>query len=318
MGTPNTPADSLTMTARDWLMLVALAGVWGASYFFGKVAVADIGPLTVVFGRVLLAAAILHAVIRLRGVSIPTTREAWISFFVMGAINSAIPYTLIFWGETRISSGLAAILTAMVPIFTVIVAHLVTVDEKLTAGKVAGIGLGLAGVLVIMADDLDGLTAGSGLAKLAVIGATISYAFSGIYGRRLKGRPPLELAWGQMCAATVLLLPLVLIVDRPWATAAWEMDAVLSVLALAIFSTALAYLVFFRLLARVGATNTSLVTFLIPVSSLLLGFLFLDEALVAVQLLGMLLIVAGMAVIDGRLVQRVMSRTSVLADLPAD
>lgn len=317
MRSPSAP-QPLTMTARDWLMLVALALVWGASYFFGKVAVADIGPLTVVFGRVVLAAAILSVVIRLRGVPFPTTRSDWEPFVVMGAINSALPYTLIFWGETRISSGLAAILTAMVPIFTVIVAHLLTADEKLTPGKVAGIGLGMAGVLVIMADDLDGLGDGSGIAKLAVIGATISYAFSGIYGRRLKGKAPLVLAWGQMCAASVLLLPLVLAVDRPWATADWRLDAVLSVLALAVFSTALAYMVFFRLLARVGATNTSLVTFLIPISSLLLGFLFLDEALVAVQLLGMLLIGAGMTVIDGRLLRRVRARRPVLADRPAD
>jgi drug/metabolite transporter (DMT)-like permease len=299
-------------------MLAALALLWGASYFFGKVAVEDIGPLTVVFGRVVVAAAILSLMIRARGMSLPATRQAWVPSFVMGAINSAIPYTLIFWGETRISSGLAAILTAMVPIFTVIVAHLLTTDERLSPAKAAGIGLGMAGVLVILGDDLGGLASGSGLAKLAVIGATISYAFSGIYGRRLKGQAPLVLAWGQMCAASVLLLPLVLVVDRPWATAQWRLDAVLSVLALAVFSTAIAYLLFFRLLARIGATNTSLVTFLIPVSSLLLGFLFLDEPLVAIQLLGMLLIASGMAVTDGRLLRRWRPAATVLAERPAE
>ncbi len=306
------------MNARDWLMLLALSGVWGASYFFGKVAVEDIGPLTVVLGRVALAAAILYLVIRLRGIAIPTSRADWQGFFVMGLLNSAIPYSLIFWGETRIDSGLAAILTATVPIFTVIVAHFWTVDERMNPAKAAGIGLGMAGVVVIMGSDLGAIGSGSGLAKLAIIGATISYAFSGIYGRRLKGKTPLVLAWGQMCAATVFLLPLVLFVDRPWSSATWTTDAVLSVIALATLCTALAYMIFFRLLATVGATNTSLVTFLIPVSSLVLGTLFLDEELVLVQLLGMLLIIGGMAVIDGRLWKRFGHRRNVLIELPVE
>ena len=299
-------------------MLLALSGVWGASYFFGKIAVEDIGPLTVAFGRVVLAAAILYAVIRLRGIEIPRSKADWQGFFVMGLLNSAIPYSLIFWGETRIDSGLAAILTATVPIFTVIVAHFWTVDEKMNPAKAAGIGLGMAGVVIIMGRDLGAIGSGSGLAKLAIIGATISYAFSGIYGRRLKGKTPLILAWGQMCAATVFLLPLVLFVDRPWSSATWTADAVLSVIALATLCTALAYMIFFRLLATVGATNTSLVTFLIPVSSLILGTLFLDEDLVLVQLLGMLLIIAGMAVIDGRLWKRFGRRRKAYAPLPAD
>lgn len=306
------------MTSRDWLMLLALSAVWGASYFFGKVAVEDIGPLTVVLGRVALAAAILFAVIRVRGIPIPTERADWRGFFVMGLLNSAIPYSLIFWGETRIDSGLAAILTATVPIFTVIVAHVWTVDEKLNPAKAAGIGLGMAGVVIIMGRDLGALGSGGGLAKLAIIGATISYAFSGIYGRRLKGKTPLMLAWGQMCAATVFLLPLVLLVDRPWRSATWEADAVLSVIALATLCTALAYMIFFRLLATVGATNTSLVTFLIPISSLILGTLFLDEQLVGVQLMGMLLIVGGMAVIDGRLLKRLHKRRPRLVERPAE
>ncbi len=313
-GTPAT----LTMSGRDWLLLVCLALLWGGSYFFAKVAVEDVGPLTVVFGRVVIAAAILTLVLRIRRIPLPSTRDDWVPFFVMGAINSAIPYTLIFWGETRISSGLAAILTALVPVFTVIAAHFLTSDEKLTPLKATGIGLGLVGVLVILGEDLGDIAGGGTLAKLAVIGATISYAFSGIYGRRLKGKSPMVLTWGQMCAATVLMLPLVLFVDRPWATAAWEADAVLSIVALAVFSTAIAYLIFFRLLARAGATNVSLVTFLIPISSLILGTALLSEPLVAIQLLGMLLIGAGMAVIDGRLVRRFARPKPVLADRPAD
>jgi len=298
------PAPNLTMSTRDWLWLIGLAIIWGASYFFGKVAVEDIGPLTVAFGRVIVATAILYVVIRLRQIPIPRTRDDWIPFFAMGVLNSALPYSLIFWGVTSISSGLAAILTATVPIFTVIVAHFWTIDEKMSTAKAVGIGLGMAGVVVIMGRDLGAITSGSGLAKIAIVGASISYAFSGIYGRRLRGKSPLILAWGQMCAATVLMLPLVLFVDHPWSTAEWKMDAVLSVIALATLCTAIAYMIFFRMLATIGATNTSLVTFMIPASSILLGFVFLNEPLVAVQLLGMGLIIAGMAVIDGRLARR--------------
>jgi drug/metabolite transporter (DMT)-like permease len=310
--------SGFSISGRDWLWLLVLATVWGGSYFFGKVAVKDIGPLTVVLGRVVIAAMILYIVMRARGIAIPTTRAQWEPFFVMGMINSAVPYSLIFWGETRIASGLAAILTAAAPIFTVIVAHFLTKDERLTPAKAAGIGLGMAGVIVIMSEDLGDIGSGSGLAKLAIVGATISYAFSGIYGRRLKGRDPIELAWGQMMAATVLMLPLVLLVDRPWATAEWRLDAVLSVLALAVLSTAIAYMIFFRLLANIGATNTSLVAFLIPVSSLILGAAFLDEPFVAVQLLGMGLIIAGMAVIDGRLTRRFRAGSPSLRELRAD
>ncbi len=292
---------SLTVTSSDWLLLASLGLLWGGSYFFAKIAVEDIGPLTVVFGRVPLAAIILSVPIWLRHLPIPRTWPEWKPLLVMGALNSAVPYTLIFWGETRIASGLAAILTATVPIFTVIVAHYWTVDERITPARAAGIGLGLAGVIVIMQNDLGSITRGSGLAKLAVVGAAVSYAISGVYGRRLSGRPPLVLAWGQMCAATIFLLPMVVFVDRPWSTATWHLDAVMSVIALAVLSTSLAYLIFFRLLAQVGATNTSLVTFLIPISSLLLGGIFLNEVLGLNQVIGMVLIGCGMLVIDGRL-----------------
>ena len=309
--------SGFSISGRDWLWLIVLATVWGGSYFFGKVAVEDIGPLTVVLGRVVIAAMILYIVMRARNIPIPNTRAQWEPFFVMGLINSAIPYSLIFWGETRISSGLAAILTAAVPIFTVIVAHFLTTDERLTPAKAAGIGLGMAGVVVIMSEDLGDIASGSGLAKLAIVGATVSTRSPGFtVGGSRAGSDRTGL--GPDVAATVLMLPLVLVVDRPWATAAWHLDAVLSVLALAVLSTAIAYMIFFRLLARIGATNTSLVTFLIPVSSLILGAAFLDEPFVAIQLLGMALIVSGMAVIDGRLTRRFRAGSPSLRELRAD
>ncbi|MGN6030925.1 MAG: DMT family transporter [Thermomicrobiales bacterium] len=301
-----------TMSGRDWLLLILLATVWGASYFFVKVAVRDIGPFTVAFVRVLLAALIILAIMRLRGMGIPRSRDTWTAYLVLGLTNSALPYSLIFWGETRIPSGLAGILTAMVPVWTVLAAHVLTTDERLSGAKVAGIGLGMLGVIVIMGEDLGSIGDGSILGKVAVVAATMLYGFSNVFARRVKQRPPLELAWGQMTMATLWMLPLAL-VDRPWATATWSRQAVGAVLALTLVSTVLAYLVYFRLLGEVGATNTSLIGFLIPISALLLGAVFLHERLVPIQLAGMLLIIAGMALIDGRLWRRLLARRPATA-----
>lgn len=300
---PSTSSSQTLMNGRDWLLLILLATVWGGSYFFVKVAVRDIGPLTVVFVRVLLASLILFAIMRVRGLGIPRDRQTWIAYAVLGLINSALPYSLIFWGETRISSGLTGILTAMVPIWTVLAAHLLTHDERLTGLKIAGITVGMVGVVVIMGEDLGSLGDGGLLGKLAVILATMLYGFANVFARRVKGRPPLELAWGQLITATVWMVPLALI-DRPWSSAHWSGPAVAAILGLTLLSTVLAYLIYFRLLGTVGATNTSLIGFLIPISSLVLGVVFLGEALVPVQLLGMALIIAGMSLIDGRLWRR--------------
>ncbi|MGB3330851.1 MAG: EamA family transporter [Thermomicrobiales bacterium] len=295
------------MSGRDWLLLLLLATVWGASYFFVKVAVEDVGPFTVAFVRVLLAGLLLFAIMKVRGLSLPRSRDTWIAYLVLGLTNSALPYSLIFWGETRIPSGLAGILTAMVPVWTVLAAHVMTTDERLTSLKVAGITLGMLGVVVIMGEDLGSFGDGSALGKLAVVLATALYGFSNVFARRVKRRPPLELAWGQMAAATLWMLPLALI-DRPWSTAHWSRDAVAAILALTLVSTVLAYLIYFRLLATVGATNTSQIGFLIPISSLILGAVFLGEDLVPVQLAGFILIVTGMALIDGRIVRRLRAR----------
>ena len=298
-----TPSTTPAMTLTDWGLLVALAAVWGGSYVFIKVAVEDIGPLSVVFMRTALAATILYGILRLRGLNMPRTAHAWKHYAVLGATNGAIPFSLIFWGETRIPSALAGILTAMVPIFTVLAAHVMTHDERLTPAKIAGIGLGMVGVIVILGEGLSTLNDGSLLGKLAVVVATILYGYSNVYARKVKGRPPLELACGQMTAAAIWTLPLMLL-DRPWSTAHWHGDAIAALLALVLISTVLAYMLYFRLLATVGATNTSQIGFLIPVSAMLLGVFTLNEHIAPIQLAGLLLIVLGMTVLDGRLWRR--------------
>lgn len=285
-----------------WLLLGALSVLWGGSFFFAKVAVDELRPFTVVLGRVGLAAIALNVVVRLSGYRMPRSRGAWGAFFGMGALNNLLPFSLIFWGQTHIASGLAAILNATTPLFTIVVAHALTRDEKLTANRAAGVLAGLAGVVVMIGPEALG---GLGLdvaAQLAVLGAALSYAFAGIYGRRFRTLPPLVPATGQVTASTLLVLPVALIVDRPWELAPPSPVTWGAVLGLALLCTAIAYVIYFRILATAGATNLLLVTFLIPVSALLLGTTILDERLDPAQFAGMALIFAGLAVIDGRIV----------------
>ncbi len=292
-----------TMTASDWAMLIVLSVVWGGSFLFIGVAVKELPPLTIVACRVALGALALHLVLKAVGVKLPREREAWAAFFGMGVLNNVIPMGLIVWGQGHIASGLASILNATTPLFTVIVAHYLTADERLTGQRLAGVAVGFIGVAVMIgAAALDPWNADV-LAQLAVLGAALSYGFSGVFGRRFKtmGIPPLATAAGQVTASSCILLPLALVIDLPWKLPAPSTQTILSLIGLGTVSTAFAYLLFFRLLARAGATNVGLVTFLIPVSAILFGVLLLGEALEPRHMAGMALIGAGLILIDGRL-----------------
>jgi drug/metabolite transporter (DMT)-like permease len=292
------------MSGGDWLLLLILSVLWGGSFFFAKVAVAELPPLTIVLARVAIAALALHLLILALRQRMPAERPLWRDFLLMGLLNNAIPFSLIFWGQQEIASGLAAILNATTPLFTVLVAHALTRDEQATPLKLIGVALGIGGVaLMIGLDRAAGL--GAHLwSELAVLGAALSYAFAGIFGRRFRGRPPLVVAAGQLTASSALILPLALLIDRPWLGVNPSAEVWGALIGLALLSTALAYVIFFRILARAGATNLLLVTFLIPVSALLLGIAFLGETMGMHQLIGMLLIGLGLAAIDGRLVRR--------------
>ena len=223
----------------------------------------------------------------------------------MGLLNTTLPITLNAWGLTRIDTGLAGMLTATVPIFTVLVAHFATRDERFTGAKAAGIAVGMAGVLVILGTDLGSIATGSGLGKLALLLSGLLYGLAAVYARSLKDVPPMILTLGQLCTAAVWLLPVVVFADRPWRTAAtWSMDAVLAILVLSVFGTALGYLLFYRILTTAGATNASLVAYVIPVVAVLLGAVTLEERLLTHQVLGMILIIGAMAMVDGRLIKR--------------
>ena len=297
------PATNTSMSAIQWIMLLTLSLVWGGSYFFVGVAVGDLPPLTIVLCRVGFASIALLIFLACTGQSMPTDRRVWAAFFIMGLLNNAIPFSLIVWGQTHVSAGQASILNATTPIFTVITAHLFTRDEKMKPRHLLGIALGFAGVAVLMGGTFLEAFTSSLLAQMALLGAAVSYAFSAVFGRRFRtlGIPPMQIATGQVTAAALLLLPLVVLIDRPLQLAPPDLPSLLAVLGLALISTAFAYVLYFRILASAGATNLSLVTMLVPPTAICLGILFLDEVLAPHHLAGLALITAGLLVIDGRL-----------------
>ena len=291
------------MTARVWAWLLSLSVLWGGSFFFAKVALGELAPLSVVFGRVALAAIALNLVLILTAGSLFQRKVPWRSFFAMGLLNNLVPFALIFWGQTQIASGLASILNATTPLFTLVVAHFLTQDERIDAIKLSALVIGIGGVAVLMGPDALAGSHGV-LGQLACLGAALSYAFAGVYGRRFKamGVAPLDAAAGQVTASTMLILPIMLIIDQPWTLPAFPSTTVWASLAgLALLSTALAYVLYFRILAAAGATNLLLVTFLIPVTAILLGVAVLGEHLLPRHFAGMALIGLSLAAIDGRL-----------------
>ena len=290
------------MRGSDWLLLWTLSLLWGGSFLFNELALAGLPALTVVWGRVGLAALILWGVVRATGAALPP-REMWPALLVMGLLNNAVPFTLFVLAQGQITGALASVLNAMTPVFTVLVAHWATADEKLTPARGLGVVLGFAGVLAMLA---DGGMVGTRWALVACLGAAFSYAVASVWGRRFRaaGLSPLATAFGQVTASSALMLPVWLLVDRPWALGWPGWEPVMAVVGLASLSSALAYLIFFRILAEAGATAVSLVTFLIPISAAGLGWLVLGERLEARQLAGLGLILAGLAVIDGRLFRR--------------
>ncbi len=298
------------MDLSDWLLLLLLSLLWGGAFFFGKIAVAEWPPLVVVLARVGMAAAALLLVVRLSGLSMRVGGQIWLAFFGMGLLNNLIPFGLIFWGQTQIASGLASIINATTPLFGVVVAHLFGQNEKATGLKLAGVGAGILGVAVLMGPDAVGGLSGALLPQLACLAAALSYAFAGLYGRRFRGLPPLVTAAGQVSATTLMAIPLVLAFHPPWDLPAPSAKVVLSLVGLALLSTALAYVIFFRIMRRAGGTNVMLVTFLIPVSAILLGSAFLGEALQPRHFLGMAAIAAGLVLIDGRLFRPARTRAA--------
>ena len=299
------------MTAKNWGLLFILSLLWGSSFFFYKVLVAVLPPITVVLGRVGIAAIALNLWLLATGVRLPMARALWGRFLMSGLLNNVLPFILIAWGETRISSGMASILNATTPIFMVMVAHFLTQDDRMTAGKVMAVIVGFIGVGVLVGPDaLAGNS--QALGELAVALAAFIYAFAAIYSRRFRGLTPLVAATGQISGATLILLPLSLAIDRPWHYPMPGGEVWASFAAIALANTAFAYFIYYKLLARAGVTFISLCTFIIPPMALVLGAVALHEGIALNALIGMAIIALGLAVNDGRLIAKLRSRPSTV------
>jgi drug/metabolite transporter (DMT)-like permease len=305
------------MGRREWAMLLTLAAAWGGIFLYAKLALAELSPLVLVLWRLAIAALVLQVIARLAGYRMPRSLGIWAAFFAMGALNNVIPFTLINYAQTEIASGLASILNGTTPLFTVLLAHFLTRDEKLTAQRLFGVLSGMVGVAIMIgAEALQGLSlhvAG----EIAVVAAAVSYAFAGIFGRRFRTLPPLVTAAGQVTASTVVMLLFVPQVEPHWLPFAISRTAASAVLAMALIGTVLGYILYFRILATSGATNLLIVTFLMPFIAILLGGIVLDERLELRHFAGMALIILGVVAIDGRpgrwLIRHASGRNKALA-----
>jgi|FEC22Drversion2_1045045.scaffolds.fasta_scaffold00064_114 drug/metabolite transporter (DMT)-like permease len=293
-----------SMSLADWGQLVLLSVVWGGSYLFVGLAVQELPPPVIVLARVAIGGFALVAVAGLSGMRLPLTVAWWLPITVMSILNNIIPWNLITWAQTEVPSGLAAIFNAATPLFTVLLAQVLTADEKMTVGKLAGVVLGLAGVAVLIGPSALAGARADLWAQAALLAAAMSYALSGIWARRFSDRPPLATAAGQMVASTVMMIPITLALVPGWTPAMPGPPTIVSVLCLALLSTAFGYLLVFRIVRSAGATNLSLVTLLIPVTAVLLGVVVLDESLDARAGVGMALIALGLTAIDGRIGRR--------------
>lgn len=292
-----------TMSSGDWATLLALAMLWGGSFFFIEIALRGFAPLTLVFARTALGAAVLWAVALLWRARIPRDWRTWRALLVQALLNNVVPLTLFSWGQTQISGGLAAILNATTPVWGVLIAHAWIAGERLTLARVAALMLGFAGVAVTIGGDaLRGLGANV-LPQLACLVGAACYSIASVLGRRFSdaGVDPVVTAAGSLALAAAVTFPAMLIVDQPWTAAMPPLTSWGALAALGILSSALGFLLYYRLLASAGATNAMLVTFLIPVTPILLGWLVLGDRLAPQHFQGLALIAAGLVAIDGRL-----------------
>jgi drug/metabolite transporter (DMT)-like permease len=306
-----TTPNPLAMTGFAWLQLLLLGAIWGGSFFFARIAVQAVPPLTLVLFRVAVAALALHLYLLSRGIWFWDYRQHALEFAGLGLLMNVIPFSLLFIGQTVLGAGIESILNATTPIWTVVVATLLTVDEKATLNKLGGILLGIFGIVVMIGPGVLTGLGGPLWAEMAVIGATLSYAFAGILAKRFKGVPPTVTSTGQMTAATIIMIPVVFLYDGVPDVANIDAGVWSAILGLGLLSTAFAYILYFSIVRAAGATNASLVTLIVPVSAILLGTIFLGERLAAKDFLCMALIALGLLTIDGRLMTVLQNRQKV-------
>lgn len=296
----------MKMDAFDWVMLITLATVWGGSFLFNAILVAELPVITIVAIRVTVAALALWGFVRVTGRAIPTAPEVWGALLILGVLNNAIPFSLIVQGQTQITSGLASILNATTPLFTILVAGFFLTDERFSVLRVLGIIVGFSGVILMVGPEALGGLGADFWAQLCALGAALSYGFASVFGRRFRELrvDPVMVATGQVTMSSLVLWPIALWIDGPQDILGLSFNAAASMFGLAVLCTSFAYILYFRILERAGATNISLVTFLVPISAIILGVLVLGETIFIKEISGMSLIGLGLAIIDGRLFQR--------------
>lgn len=300
------------MSATDWGITMLLSFIWGGAFFLIELGLRGFPPNTLVFLRMALAVPPMLLILKILGHRLPTDSKSWGQLFILGAINAALPFILFFWGQTQIDSGLASVLNATTPLWGVATAHFLTRDEKATPARVAGVLLGMAGIIVMVGTEaMSGIT-GSVLAQLACILATLLYALAAVFGRTLSQSTmtPMVVATGQVITAAVLMLPVALIVDQPWNLGAAGWDAWAGAIGLAVPCTAIAYFFYFKLIDSAGASNAMLLAFIMPVVAIILGVVALGETVEAKELAGAALIALGLLAIDGRLLPKLSGASS--------
>ena len=296
----------MKMDACDWVMLITLATVWGGSFLFNAILVAELPVITIVAIRVTVAALALWGFARVTRRKIPTTPQVWGALLILGVLNNAIPFSLIVQGQTQITSGLASILNATTPLFTILVAGFFLTDERFSILRVLGVIVGFSGVILMVGPEALGGLGADFWAQLCALGAALSYGFASVFGRRFRELKvdPVMVATGQVTMSSLVLWPIAIWIDGPQDILGLSFNAAASMFGLAVLCTSFAYIVYFLILERAGATNISLVTFLVPISAIILGVLVLGETIFVKEIIGMTLIGLGLAIIDGRLFQR--------------
>lgn len=293
------PSDN-NIDSRDWSLLILLSVLWGGSFFFNGIIVKEVPPFTAVLLRVSVAALLLVPLLRICAIAWPRGLSGWTPFFAIGLFNNVLPFSLIVTGQTYVPSGLASILNATTPLFTVLV-MVAAGEEALQPRRVVGVITGLIGV-VILRGNAVGSGTGQSIGILLCLAGAFSYGLAALVARRLPSTAkPLGTATFQMLASALMMLPVAAWFDRPWQLPMPGALTWLSIMGLAVLSTALAYIVFFQILRRSGATNVMLVTLLIPLTAVLLGYLVLGEPISVREIVGAAVIGSALLIIDGRL-----------------
>ncbi|WP_293798186.1 EamA family transporter [uncultured Bosea sp.] len=285
-------ASAAPNRATEIVLLLVLATLWGGSYSFIKIGVETIPPLTLIAARTLIAGLILLAVIRWRGLRLPRDLVSWRRFFTQALLNSVVPFTLIAWAERSVDAGLASILNGTTPVFVFLISLALMPKRRPDWRKGLGVAAGVAGISLIVGVDAFSGLGSQAMPQLAIVAATVAYAFAALFGRHFTGMDPLLPAAGSMLTGTALLIPAALIVDRPW-TLAPSQESVLALLALSVVSTALAFAIYFRLIRTLGSVGTTAVSYLRVPVGVAIGFVFLGERLQPTAWIGLALVVLG-------------------------